>query len=83
MDDSGSQWALKPLRVRLGGLACAQGALQAHENQLRASLAREAEAAEARGRKLGAQEVMAARDEVQKKLSNTEAEFRSASSPAG
>ena len=53
-----------------------QAAQQAHEEHLRAALAREAEAAEGRGRKLGAQEAMAAREEVQRRLSDTEAEFR-------
>ena len=53
-----------------------QYAQHSHEEQLRAAVARAAEEGEARGRKISAQDDMAKRDELQKKLSDTEADFR-------
>jgi hypothetical protein len=58
-------------------VCCLRQILQrSHEEQLRAALARESSLAEERGRKLAAQEACVARDGLQKKLSDTEAEFR-------
>jgi len=49
---------------------------QSHEEQLRAAVARAMEEGEARGRKQSSQDDVAKRDELQKRLSDTEADFR-------